>query len=344
MPTIKDVAREAGVSIATVSYVLNNKHDAVSEPTRISVIEAAQRIGYRPNVTARNLRSNQTRLIGYAWYDAPYNQVPTGRINPVLDWFTYYLASAAEQAHYHLLTFTYSVDNPAPTYDELIRTGRVDAFVLAGTTMDDPRVRFLLDQNFPFVSFGRAKPEWDFPWVDTDSTEGVRCAVDYLIKLGHQRIGVVGWPEDSLTGNYRLAGYIKAMDEAGLVRRSEWIVRGDHSAESGVAALAAFCELPEDTRPTAVVTMSDLMAIGVMNEAERRGLQVGRDLSVIGFDDVPMTEFLRPSLTTLQQPIPEIGEALIRMLEAIINKQEPEPRHQLIAPRLIVRESCAPPA
>src|SRR5215213_4303179 len=107
MPTIKDVAREAGVSIATVSYVLNNKADAVSEPTRKHVIEAADRIGYRPNVTARNLRSNQTRLIGYAWYDAPSENVPAGRLNTVLDWFTFYLARAAEQSGYHLLTFTY---------------------------------------------------------------------------------------------------------------------------------------------------------------------------------------------------------------------------------------------
>lgn len=343
MPTIRDVAREAGVSIATVSYVLNNKHDAISVTTRQLVLEAAERIGYRPNATARNLRSNQTRLIGYAWYDVPDFGVPTGRLNTVLDWFTYYLARSAEQAGYHLLTFTYPLDDPVPTYEDLIRTGRVDAFVLAGTTVNDERVQFLLDQEFPFVSFGRSNAEWSFPWVDTDGRQGIRSAVEYLIGLGHERIAMLGWPEPSLTGNFRLQGYCEAMDSAGIPIRSEYILRGDHSVRAGQTAMATWCELPADQWPTAIVAVSDLMAIGVMNEAERRGLEVGKDISVIGFDDAPLTEYLRPALTTLQQPIPQICEALISMLEMILSKQDAEVTNMLIPPKLILRESCAPP-
>src|SRR5690606_15182032 len=207
MPTIKDVAREAGVSIATVSYVLNKKAVAVSPETRRRVLEAARRIGYRANVTARNLRSSETRLIGYAWYEPPPYDAPFGRLNPILDCFAFYLARSAEQAGYHLLTFTYPPDDPTPTYDELIRMWRVDAFVLTGTVDNDPRVRFLLDQAFPFVSFGRSTEAWDFPWVDTDGRAGVRAGVEYLISLGHRRIAILGWPEDSLSGNFRLAGY-----------------------------------------------------------------------------------------------------------------------------------------
>jgi LacI family transcriptional regulator len=343
MPTIKDVAREAGVSIATVSYVLNNKPDSVSESTRRHVLAAAERIGYRPNVTARNLRSNQTRLIGYAWYEVPPFGVPCGRLNTVLDWFTYYLARAAEQAGYHLLTFTNPPDNPKPTYDNLIRTGRVDAFVLAGTVADDPRVEFLLDKGFPFVSFGRSNPEWSFPWVDTDNRAGMVEATRYLIGLGHQRIAFLGWPSDSLTGNFRLAGYRQALEEVGLPFNPEYIIQGDNTEITGCQALARLLELPEDRQPTAIAAVSDLMAIGVMNEAQRRGLEVGRELSVTGFDDAPMTEYLRPALTTLQQPIPEIGEALIGMLEAVLNKQALTTDRLLVPPRLIIRESCAPP-
>lgn len=343
MPTIKDVAREAGVSIATVSYVLNDKADAVSADTRLNVLEAAKRIGYRPNVTARNLRSNQTRLIGYAWYEPPPFGAPLGRLNTVLDWFTFYLARAAEQAGYHVLTFTYPPHDPAPTYDELIRTGRVDAFVLAGTVDSDPRVRFLADRAFPFVSFGRSNSAWDFPWVDTDSRAGVRAAVDYLISLGHRRIAMLGWPEGSLTGDFRLAGYRDALAAAGLAVPESYVLRGEHTEQAGRDAFARWCAMPAGTRPTAIVTASDLMAIGIMNEARQRGLQVGRDLSVIGFDDAPMTEYLQPALTTLQQPIPEIGEALIAMLEALLSKQPLEQAHVLMPPRLIIRESCAPP-
>jgi DNA-binding LacI/PurR family transcriptional regulator len=343
MPTIKDVAREAGVSIATVSYVLNNKAENVSESTFRHVLAAAERIGYRPNVTAQNLRSSQTRLIGYAWYEKPSHGAPQGRLNTLLDLFIYYLASAAEQAGYHLLTFTYPPHNPTPVYDELIRTGRVDAFVLAGTTANDERVQYLLKREFPFVSFGRSNDDWSFPWVDTDNRAGMYEAVRYLIGLGHRRIALLGWPEHSLTGNYRLEGYAQALNEVGLTSRPEYIFRGEHNEQTGRAALTHWLQLPQDIQPTAVVAVSDLMAIGVMNEAQQRGLEIGRDLSVIGFDDVPMTEYLRPALTTIQQPIPQVGEALISMLESLLSKHPLECRSLLIPPRLIIRDSCAPP-
>lgn len=343
MPTIKDVAREAGVSIATVSYVLNNKRDSVSESTRQHVLDAAERIGYRPNVTARNLRSNQTRLIGYAWYEAPSYGMPAGRLNTVLDWFTYYLARAAEQAGYHLLTFTYPPDEATAVYDNLIRTGRVDAFVLAGTTEDDARVEYLLRKGFPFVSFGRSNPDWSFPWVDTDNRAGVYDAVQYLITLGHRQIALLGWPESSLTGGFRFDGYRQALVQAGIPLRDEYVLRDDHTEVAGRRALATWQQLPPDEQPTAIVAVSDLMAIGIMNEAQRRGIEVGRELSVIGFDDSPMTEYLRPALTTVQQPIPEVGETLITMLEAVIAKQPLETPHVLVPPRLVIRESCAPP-
>ena len=338
MPTIKDVAREAGVSIATVSYVLNNKSAAISEDTRQLVWEAVQKIGYMPNVTARNLRSSQSRLIGYAWHEVPHNQ-----INPVLDHFTYHLAQAAEAAGYHVLTFTYPLSDPLPVYDELIRTGRVDAFVVGSTILHDERIRFLMDQEFPFVCFGRSNPEWKFRWVDTDGTYGMRLAVDYLVSLGHRRIAMVAWPEDSLTGNYRLMGYLEGLNAAGIPVNEDYIVRGEHSEQTGREAIAQWMKLPHDEQPTAIVTVSDLIAIGVMNAAEQHGLIIGRDLSVVGFDDAPMSQYLRPALTTLQQPIPEIGQAVISMLEDVIAKNGFAEDHQLLEPSLIIRASCAPP-
>jgi DNA-binding LacI/PurR family transcriptional regulator len=336
MPTIKDVAREAGVSIATVSYVLNKKDTFVSKETRRQVLETIERIGYTPNVTARNLKSSRTRLIGYAWHEVPYDQV-----NPVLDRFTYYLAQAAETAGYHVLTFTHPTADPLPVYDDLIRTQRVDAFVLAGTVRDDARIRFLKEAEFPFVSFGRSNPDWDFPWVDTDGKQGVREATDYLISLGHQRIGMAGWPEESISGRFRVQGYRDALDTAGISFQPDYLVRGEHSEQSGRDALAYWCELPLDEQPTAIVAITDLVAIGIMNEAERRGLVVGRDLSVIGYDDVPMSQYLRPALTTVQQPILEIGQALMSLLESVLRQNPTE--QVLIPPRLVIRDSCGAP-
>jgi DNA-binding LacI/PurR family transcriptional regulator len=338
MPTIKDVAREAGVSIATVSYVLNNKNHLVSKDTWQEVMDAIQRVGYTPNITARNLKASRTRLIGYAWHEVPFDQV-----NPVLDRFTYYLAQAVESAGYHLLTFTHPLHDPFPVYNEMIRTQRVDAFVLSGTISDDARIRFLLDAGVPFVSFGRSNPEWDFYWVDTDGKSGVQEAVEHLIALGHRRIAMAAWPEESISGNFRLAGYCEAMNAAGLPIHPNDIVRGMHSEQAGRDALAHWMSLPQDEHPTGIIAISDLVAIGIMNEAERLGLTIGRDLSLIGFDDAPMTQYLRPALTTVQQAIPETGQALMTILEALLNKTEPEEPHILIPPRLIVRDSCGTP-
>jgi DNA-binding LacI/PurR family transcriptional regulator len=290
-------------------------------------------IGYRPNVTARNLRSSRSHLIGYAWHVVHAEQV-----NTVLDRFTYSLAACAERAGYHMMTFTFPQDDPIPVYDELIRTGRVDAFVLASTVRDDPRVRFLLERGIPFVSFGRANDDWDFLWVDTNGKQGTRDAVDYLVSLGHRKIAMAAWKEGSLSGEFRVAGYLDGLQRAGIEQAS--ILRGENSEQAGRDALKEWWDLPADERPTAIVAISDLVAIGLMNEAEERGLLVGQNLSVIGFDDAPMTQYLRPALTTLRQPIEEIGEALITMLEDAIDGIQPDPRHVLLPPSLVKRASC----
>jgi DNA-binding LacI/PurR family transcriptional regulator len=338
MPTIKDVAKEAGVSIATVSYVLNNKITFVSEDTRQIVLQAIQRVGYTPSVTARNLQANQTRLIGYAWHP-----IPNGQVNPVLDQFTYYMAHAAEEAGYHILTFTCSKENPVPIYEELIKRQRVDAFVLAGTNTDDPRIEFLIEKKFPFVCFGRSNPEWQFDYVDTDGESGMRQATEYLIRLGHRKIAFVAWPKTSLAGNYRLQGYMNAMRHAGLPVPPEYIIHVEQDQESGRTALRRWLQLPAEMQPTAIIAVTDLIAIGVMNEAKERGMVIGRDLSVIGYDNAPLVEYYSPALTTLEQQIPEMGHILIQMIEGMFQKQQRDLVQLVVPPRFIVRESCGVP-
>jgi DNA-binding LacI/PurR family transcriptional regulator len=335
-PTIRDVARRAGVSIATVSYVLNASAP-ISEATRQRVLEAAAELGYRPSAIARGLRAGQSRTIGYSWHP-----VSPDRWHPILDPFLHSMAQAAEARGYHILTFTQPTgeDRWLP-YQELMLTARVDGFVLSGTNRNDPRVRYLLDKNFPFVAFGRANEEWDFPYVDVDNTAGTRMAVEHLVELGHRRIAVIAWPEDSLTGHYRLQGYLEGMQSAGLPVAPEWILRTEHSEAAGRQAMHALLALPPDRRPTAVVTMSDLMAIGAMNALYEAGLQPGRDVSIVGFDDVPMAQYLHPPLTTLRQPIVEVGERVVQMLLAIIEGEPLEERRVLLPPRLIVRGSTA---
>ncbi len=336
MPTIKDVAKEAGVSIATVSYVLNNKIDAVSEETRQEVWRAVEKIGYMPNVTARNLRSSRSRLIGYAWHEQPRSAM-----NPVLHNFAYFLAQAAEAAGYHLLTFTFPSYDPIPVYDELIRTGRVDGFIIASTVTDDPRVRYLLKRDFPFVAFGRANSEWDFAWVDTDGEAGFAEGVNTLRAYGHERIAMIAYDAGSLSGNYRVNGYISAMQAAGLPIPENYIWRGIHDDQTGREALSYWCALPLDQRPTAILAVSDMIAVGVCEQARQCGIHIGRDVSVIGFDNMPLTQYLQPSMSTFEQPLEEIGRACIDMLCTLLAKQplDPHERNVLLPPRLILRDS-----
>ncbi|MBL8146693.1 MAG: LacI family DNA-binding transcriptional regulator [Anaerolineae bacterium] len=335
MPTIKDVARAAGVSIATVSYVLNNKTDAISEETQRVVWEAVGRIGYTPNITARNLRSQQSRLIGYAWHEVPRDQV-----NTVLDRFTYFLAQCAEAAGYHILTFTYPPDKPVSVYDELIRTRRVDGFVMSGTTLNDPRIAFLMEQGVPFVSFGHSNLDWPFTWVDTDGEAGVRLAVRWLLDRNHERIAFLGWPPPSLAGEHRESGYRQALRERGCSPGPIWY--GTNSEESGRDAMRQWLNLPTAQRPTAVFAVSDLMAIGLLNEAQLHGVEIGVELSVIGFDDAPPSQYLLPALTTLRQPIPEIAAAVVSLLEARLTQTTTAHVHELFTPELIVRKSAGP--
>lgn len=336
--TIREVARRAGVSIATVSYVLNESAP-ISEETRARVLAAATELGYRPSALARSLRARQSHTIGYSWH-----HVPRDRWHPILDPFLYSMAQAAEAQGYHILTFAQPTDGDLwLPYQELMLTGRVDGFILSETNRDDPRVRYLLDHAFPFVAFGRANEDWDFPYVDVDNAAGTRMAVEYLAGLGHRRIAVIAWPEDSLTGSYRLQGYLEAMEDARLPVDPAWMIRTEHSEGAGRQAMQALLALPPDRRPTAVVTMSDLMAIGAMNALYEAGFQPGRDVSVVGFDDVPMAQYLRPPLTTLRQPVAEVGERVVQMLLRLIRGEPLPERRVLLPPRLIVRESTGEP-
>jgi len=176
MPTIKDVAKEASVSVATVSYVLNNS-GSVSDGTRQRVLRAVEKLGYRPSVLAKGLQANESRMIGYSWHPVLPNQ-----FDPILDKFIKSVADAAGRHDYHVLTFPCPRPyNETSVYREMVERDRVDGFILSNTNLDDRRIRYLLDVGFPFVAFGRSSPEWDFHWVDVDGSNGVELAVAHRL-------------------------------------------------------------------------------------------------------------------------------------------------------------------
>lgn len=336
--TLKEVAERAGVSYQTVSKVLN-KQVQVTKETEQRILEAVQQLGYRPNLIARNMRQQRSRLIGYSWEPAPPDQA-----NPILDRFLQSMALEAEQAGYHLLCFTHrSGKDLLAGHRELIETNRVDGFVISSVEFDDPRIAFFQEQGFPFVAFGRSNPEWVFPYVDVDGAVGMQQVVEHLFALGHRRIAALAWPLGSRVGQNRLDGFLKAFRAAGLEVPEGYICRGEGTLEFGQAAAAGWLDLPPAERPTALVALNDMMALGAMRAVQGRGLVVGQDIAITGFDDMPMSQYLNPALTSVRQPVWEVGQQIMSTLLAILNDEAPQDSGLLLAPQLIVRPSSGGP-
>lgn len=331
-PTIKDVAAQAGVSYQTVSKVLNRKAQVTPE-TEQRILKAVADLGYRPNALARNMRKQRSFMIGYSW-----EQTPPGQINHILDQFLTSMVREAEAAGYHLLPFP-NDGKGLQMYEDLFETGKVDGFVLSSVNYNDERVRYLSEHHIPFVAFGRANPEWKFHYVDVDGADGLQQAVKHLTARGHRRIALVGWPEDSRVGNDRTEGYVQAMRSAGLPILSEWIFHVPGDFEQGYKSAIDLMSLPSEKRPTAILTFNDTQAIGVIQAIWSLGLRPGQDVSVIGFDDAPMVQFLDPPLTTIRQPIAEVGQKCVEMLIELIEGRVPAEEQVLLKPILVVRAS-----
>ena len=333
MATIKDVAREAGVTSATVSYVLNNT-GRVSEATRQRVLEAARQLNYRPSITAQNLRSGESRIIGSAWH----TERP-GEWTPVMQQFLYNMSEAAEAAGYHVLTFISDPRDPVAPYIQLAEMQRVDGFILANTDVDDPRIRRLLELEIPFVSFGRANDSWDFSYIDVDGADGMRQVIEHLAARGHQRIAFIRWPTLSLAGSYRAQGCREALVSLGLPSDEHWLVEAENTPLHGYRAAQALMTRSAGKRPTAIACVSDVIAIGVLKYLHEHGIVVGRDVAVTGFDDIPAAEHVTPPLTSVHQPLETIGQRLMEMLLEMLHNPPVETKQVLIKPRLVIRES-----
>ncbi|MBC8171687.1 MAG: LacI family DNA-binding transcriptional regulator [Anaerolineae bacterium] len=332
--TIRDVAAYAEVSVTTVSYVINN--NPLTKPaTRQRVRNAIRELGYHPNTTARNLKTNETRLIGYAWHVA---EDPVRR-NPLLDLFLYELAEYAEAQGYHILTFTQPNQSGIKPYEDLINTNRVDGFVLSDVTYGDVRVKYLLDKQVPFVTYGKANGEGNFPYVDVDGKRGIQLAIEHLILKGHERIGLISWPEGFRIGDLRTQGYIEAMQMANLPIRENWIAHSPNTMQQAIDATERI--LSRKPRPTAIVCANDVMAFGAKRYIESLGLEIGTDISLTGYDDTPVAELI--DLTSIAQPIALIANRVVDLLLAEISHQRPADHHIVLEPSLVVRESSARP-
>ncbi|MBC7811114.1 MAG: LacI family DNA-binding transcriptional regulator, partial [Burkholderiales bacterium] len=323
-----DVADLAGVGKATVSYALNG-NELIKPATRQKVIDAAEALGYRPNIMARNLKTNRAGIVGYSWHvhDDP------SRMNNLLDQFIYRVTMAAEAEGYHLLTFIQPQEDAERVYDELISTNRVDGFILSDIRYSDPRVQRLFALNAPFATFGGMYlPDVSFAYVDVDGKKGIELVVNHLLSLGHERIGLINWYPGILVGDIREAGYHAAMQKAGINVEANWIAYTPNILRSASEATARL--MSAKNPPTAIVCTNDVMAFGAKAYLDE---MKHKNVALTGYDDDPTAQFL--GITSVRQPIDSVAKALFDILLGEINHKPRSERQVAFDPELVIRGS-----
>jgi LacI family repressor for deo operon, udp, cdd, tsx, nupC, and nupG len=334
VPNIYEVARRAGVSASTVSRVLS-RPGVVSPETRRRVLETVEEMGYAPNSVARNLRTRRSDKILVTVPDIS---------NPFFSLIIQGIEGAAQRAGYTvLLGNTQHEERHEERYARMLKRKEADGLIFLGHRIPKPAAELVAAMAplcAPVVHGCEYSPALGVASVHIDNTQAASDAMDHLYRLGHRRIGVVTGPLISPLSRDRLLGATASARAADA--EHDLIVRhGDFSIESGAAQAEGL--LAHTGAPTAVFCFSDEMAIGVIAVARRHGLRVPADLSVVGFDDIRFARHIDPPLTTIAQPMREIGEGTVRLLLEILRGDEIKPVSVTLPHQLVVRGSTAPP-
>ena len=333
--TLKDIAQKVGRSVTTVSRALHD-YDDVSPKTKERVRQVAAELGYKPNILAQRLQKQSTDTIGFI--------LPTFGPRFSDPFFSEFLAGIGNQAAkfgYDLLVSTRPPgEEEIQTYHSKVQSESVEGFIIVRTRRQDARVQYLCNENFPFVAFGRTEASCEHPYVDEDSELGMRLLAHHLAGLGHEEIAFIAAPDHLAFANYRLKGFKEGLREKGVKLQAESIVTGDLTQRGGFNKATQI--LKRANLPTVIAACNDLMALGAISAAQKLGLKVGKDIGITGFDNIPLAEHCHPPLTTVHQPIYQIGEMVCKMLIKLILGEMLEQNHILLKPSLIVRESVGP--
>ncbi|MBU8905216.1 catabolite control protein A [Desertibacillus haloalkaliphilus] len=329
--TIYDVAREAGVSMATVSRVVNGNPN-VKPATRKKVLEAIERLGYRPNAVARGLASKRTTTVGVI----------------IPDISSIFFAELARGIEDIATMYKYNIilcnsDQNKEKEIHLINTlleKQVDGIVFMGGEITPEHAEQFKRSPVPVVLAATLDEDREFPSVNIDYRQAVYDAISHLIKEGHKNIGMVsGSLEDPVNGYQKFIGYREALEENGLTFKEENIVIGDYTYDSGREAFQSFLEIED--KPTAIFAATDEMALGVIHGAQDLKYNVPKDIEVIGFDNTRLATMVRPTLTTVVQPMYDIGAVSMRLLTKYMNKEEVSEHIVVLPHRIEFRNSTS---
>lgn len=329
MATIKDVAAQAQVSTATVSYVLNGT-GTVTLATRQRVLEAVAALNYQPNYAARSLRT-RSRTLGLVLPPGP-----TGMADPALAELVAGLSQGAAAAAHYLLLAASGNHAEHDLGADLARTGRVDGLVLLDPRVEDERAAQLVAAGVLCVAAGTPALELACPALGFDLAGGAAEATRHLLALGHQRIAMIALPSDLTDSEPFYQGFAAALEAAGHAVDPALVIEAGTTQDDGMAAMQELLACPEP--PTAVVAASDALAFGAMHALRDAGREVGRELALVGCGDLPLAAHTHPPLTTLRTPRRALGIALARHLIALIERRSP-PASLPFKLNLIVRRS-----
>jgi len=329
MVTIKDVARAARVSVATVSRVHNNS-GPVTEGTRRRVRTVATRLGYAPHAAARTLSTNRTTTVGVLLpdlYGEFYSELIRG------------IDQTAQRHGYHLLVA--SSHDRKPTIEAALQSmrGRVDGLVVMSPAPGAYGAVRDLPASFPVVLLNSTAAGRAFDSIAVANAPGARAMVRHLIALGHRAIAMITGPAKNSDAAGRVRGYRAALRDAGVRAAPAWEITGDFTETSGFAACLRL--LGERPRPTAIFAANDAMAIGALSALREANVRVPEDIAVAGFDDIPMARYMHPPLSTVRVNISALGErATRRLLDAVANGRQHQKRRETLPVTLVIRESC----
>jgi LacI family transcriptional regulator len=330
--TIVDVAREAGVSYSTVSRVVNN-NDHVRPETREKVLNAMMRLGYVVNQQARSLRGGRSQVIGLLVPDVGNNYI--GEIIRGID------AELALHQYDLMLYTTHRRKLKESAYVATITRGMADGLLLLLPTNVKEYMESLQQRQYPHVLIDYQHVESDLTsTVQATNWQGAYDATRYLIELGHRRIACIIGLQEMQCALDRLAGYWAALADAGLPEDKALIYPGDFFRPHGYTAANQFLDL--DDPPTAILASNDLSAFGVMDAVLNRGLRIPEDVSLIGFDDIPEAGHVHPGLTTVRQPLEEMGRTAAQLLLKRLNNPDLPGERVEMETELVIRDSCAP--
>jgi LacI family transcriptional regulator len=331
--TIRDIARRAGVSVATVSRVINDRPD-VSPETRDAVLRHVRASNFTTNRSARALSSGRTGFIGFT---LPYIRA---------DYFAAILAGAIEAAYEQEVRFvlcaTLHEHDREVSLIETLMDGATDGAIILLPEESNEELAALQAKGYPFVVADPRVPLGEgIPAVSAAHRAGAKAATDHLLALGHRRVAHISGPRGWAATEERIEGYHAALAAAGVLPSRELLAEGDFEIRGGYAAAQRLLELPEP--PTAVLASNDNMAVGALRAARERGLSVPEDLSVVGFDDAEAAQIVTPALTTVRQPLAELGRTAVSLLMRMVERQRVEALRVELATRLVVRDSTTAP-